>query len=54
MENQEKEILVSVQNVSKKFSMDMKSSLKYGALDIIKSTFGIAIKKDLRPKNSGL
>ncbi|WP_295200484.1 ABC transporter ATP-binding protein [uncultured Chryseobacterium sp.] len=28
----------------------MKSSLKYGALDIIKSTFGIAIKKDLRPK----
>ncbi|MDR6515959.1 ABC transporter ATP-binding protein [Chryseobacterium camelliae] len=50
MENQEKEILVSVQNVSKKFSMDMKSSLKYGALDIIKSTLGIAIKKDLRPK----
>ncbi|KAA0128689.1 ABC transporter ATP-binding protein [Chryseobacterium sp. SN22] len=50
MKNQEKEILVSVQNVSKKFSMDMRSSLKYGALDIIKSTLGIKIKKDLRPK----
>ena len=50
MKNPEKDILVSVQNVSKKFSMDMKSSLKYGALDIIKSTFGIKIKKDLRPK----
>lgn len=50
MENKEKEILVSVQNVSKKFSMDLKSSLKYGALDIIKSTFGININKDLRPK----
>jgi len=49
MKNQEKEILVSVQNVSKKFSMDMKSSLKYGALDIIKSTLGIKINKDIRP-----
>lgn len=50
MENEEKEVLVSVQNVSKKFSMDLKSSLKYGALDIIKSTLGIKINKDLRPK----
>lgn len=50
MNNKEKEILVSVQNVSKKFSMDMKSSLKYGALDIIKSTLGIKINKDIRPK----
>ena len=50
MKDQEKEILVSVQNVSKKFSMDMRSSLKYGALDIIKSTLGIKINKDLRPK----
>lgn len=50
MKDQEKEILVSVQNVSKKFSIDMKSSLKYGALDIIKSTLGIKINKDLRPK----
>lgn len=50
MKNEEKEVLVSVQNVSKKFSMDLKSSLKYGALDIIKSTLGIKINKDLRPK----
>lgn len=50
MMNEEKEVLVSVQNVSKKFSMDLKSSLKYGALDIIKSTLGIKINKDLRPK----
>lgn len=50
MDKEEKEILVSVQNVSKKFSMDLKSSLKYGALDIIKSTLGIKINKDLRPK----
>lgn len=50
MKNQKNEILVSVQNVSKKFSMDMKSSLKYGALDIIKSTLGLTIKKDIRPK----
>ncbi|MDN5578843.1 MAG: ABC transporter ATP-binding protein [Chryseobacterium sp.] len=28
----------------------MKTSLKYGALDIIKSTFGIPIKKELRSK----
>lgn len=49
MKNHEKEILVSVQNVSKKFSMNMKSSLKYGALDIIKSTLGIKINKDIRP-----
>ncbi|KQS95210.1 ABC transporter ATP-binding protein [Chryseobacterium sp. Leaf394] len=50
MKNEEKEVLVSVQNVSKKFSMDLKSSLKYGASDIIKSTLGIKINKDLRPK----
>lgn len=47
---EEKEVLVSVQNVSKKFSMDLRSSLKYGASDIIKSTLGIKINKDLRPK----
>ncbi|WP_262150671.1 ABC transporter ATP-binding protein [Chryseobacterium foetidum] len=50
MKNEDKEVLVSVQNVSKKFSMDLKSSLKYGASDIIKSTLGIKINKDLRPK----
>lgn len=46
----EKEVLVSVQNVSKKFSLDLRSSLKYGAFDIIKSTLGLKINKDLRPK----
>ncbi len=44
------EILVSVQNVSKKFSKNLKSSLKYGALDIIRSTFGLRVNKDLRPQ----
>lgn len=48
MENNE--VLVSVKNVSKKFSLDLKTSLKYGALDILKSTFGFLIKKNLRPK----
>lgn len=49
MEGQEKEVLVSVQNVSKKFSKNLKSSLKYGASDIIRSTLGLPIKKELRP-----
>lgn len=49
MENKN-EVLVKVQNVSKKFSLDLKTGLKYGALDIIKSTFGVPIKKELRPK----
>lgn len=44
------EILVSVQNVSKKFSKNLKSSLKYGALDIIRSTLGLRVNKDLRPQ----
>lgn len=49
MENEKNEILVSVQNVSKKFSKDLKSSLKYGASDIFRSTLGMKISKDLRP-----
>ena len=44
------EILVYVQNVSKKFSKNLKSSLKYGALDIIRSTLGLRVNKDLRPQ----
>ena len=44
----ENEVLVSVQNVSKKFSKNLKSSLKYGASDIIKSSLGLKIDKDLR------
>ncbi|GEN74963.1 ABC transporter ATP-binding protein [Chryseobacterium hagamense] len=45
----DKEILVSVKNISKKFSRNLKSSLKYGALDIIRSTFGLSVDKNLRP-----
>ncbi|HAR72165.1 MAG TPA: ABC transporter ATP-binding protein [Flavobacteriaceae bacterium] len=44
----EKEILVEVQNVSKKFSLDLKTSLKYGATDIIRSSFGLKSSKELR------
>lgn len=47
---EDNEVLVSVQNVSKKFSLDLRSSLKYGALDILKSSLGLKINKDLRPK----
>lgn len=46
----DREVLVSVQNVSKKFSKNLKSSLKYGASDIIRSTLGLSIKKELRPQ----
>lgn len=46
----ENEILVKVQNVSKKFSLDLKTSLKYGALDILKGTFGMKVDKKLREK----
>ncbi|MFV0191622.1 ABC transporter ATP-binding protein [Empedobacter falsenii] len=44
----EKEILVEVQNVSKKFTLDLKTSLKYGATDIIKSSLGFKTSKELR------
>lgn len=44
----DKEVLVSAQNVSKKFSKNLKTSLKYGASDIIRSTLGLSINKDLR------
>src|SRR5690606_25354017 len=46
----EKEILVDVQNVSKKFSLDLKTSLRYGATDILKGTLGMKIEKKLRKK----
>jgi lipopolysaccharide transport system ATP-binding protein len=46
----DKEILVSVQNVSKKFSKSLKSSLRYGASDIVRSTLGLSINKELRPQ----
>jgi len=46
----DKEVLVSAQNVSKKFSKSLKTSLKYGASDIIRSTLGLSINKELRPQ----
>lgn len=46
----EKEVLVKVQNVSKKFCLDLKTSLKYGATDIVKSTLGFKTNKELREK----
>ena len=46
----EKEVLVKVQNVSKKFCYDLKTSLKYGAADIVKSTLGFKTNKELREK----
>jgi len=48
MDNFQNEILVSVKNVSKKFAKDLKTSLKYGASDILKSSFGLKQTKDLR------
>lgn len=51
METKDKnEVLVKVQNVSKKFCYDLKTSLKYGAIDIARSTLGLKTNKELRPK----
>lgn len=44
----EKEVLVKVENVSKKFTTDLKDSLKYGFGDIVKSLFGKQSSKELR------
>ncbi|WP_413531695.1 polysaccharide ABC transporter ATP-binding protein [Empedobacter brevis] len=44
----EKEILVKVENVSKKFTTKLKDSLKYGFTDIFKSTFGFKVSTELR------
>lgn len=44
------EVLVKVQNVSKKFCTDLKTSLKYGAIDIARSTLGLKTNKELRDK----
>ncbi|WP_322971825.1 ABC transporter ATP-binding protein [Faecalibacter sp. LW9] len=44
----EKEILVKVENVSKKFTTDLKDSLKYGFGDIVKSLFGKQASNELR------
>lgn len=51
METKDKnEVLVKVQNVSKKFCTDLKTSLKYGAIDIARSTLGLKTNKELRDK----
>jgi len=44
----EKEVLVKVENVSKKFTTDLKDSLKYGFRDIVKSLIGKQLTKELR------
>lgn len=46
----EKEVLVSVEGVSKKFSKDLKKGLKYGLQDLFASTLGRAGSTELRPK----
>lgn len=46
----EAEVLVRVENVSKKFCKDLKTSLKYGVQDIVGQVFGKEQKKELRPK----
>lgn len=43
------EVLIKVENVSKKFSKDLKTSLKYGFSDAFKQITGIKHKTNLRP-----
>lgn len=43
-----KELLVKVENVSKKFSTRLKHSLKYGVIDIFKSILGFKLTSELR------
>jgi lipopolysaccharide transport system ATP-binding protein len=44
----ETEVLVRVQGVSKKFSKDFKTSLKYGMMDLTAQIFGKKQQKELR------
>lgn len=46
----EKEVLVKVENLSKKFCKDLKTSLKYGAKDLYANVKGNKESKLLRPK----
>ena len=46
----EADVLVRVQNVSKKFCKDLKTSLKYGVSDVVAQVFGKTQNKALRPK----
>lgn len=42
------EVLIKVENVSKKFSKDLKKSLYYGVLDVFAGIFGSTKKRELR------
>lgn len=44
------DVLVRVQGVSKKFCKDLKTSLKYGVMDLSAQIFGKTQNKELRPK----
>ncbi|WP_420379814.1 polysaccharide ABC transporter ATP-binding protein [Gilvibacter sp.] len=47
---EEKEVLVKVEGVSKKFSKDLKTGLKYGLCDLFTNAFGTSRSDQLRPK----
>ncbi len=42
------EILIQVENISKKYCKDLKKSLQYGIKDILREVVGLSKKKDLR------
>lgn len=50
MSQQDKEILVKVENLSKKFCKDLKTSLWYGVLDLVSSLKGNKAERKLREK----
>ncbi len=47
---EEKEVLVKVEGLSKKFCKDLKTSLWYGVKDLTSNVLGNAKERDLRPK----
>lgn len=47
---EEKEVLVKVENLSKKFCKDLKTGLKYGLKDLFTNVFGNTNSHTLRPK----
>lgn len=46
----EGEILIEVENLSKKFCKDLKTSLKYGLQDLVSNVFGNKKRRELRKK----
>ena len=46
----DKDILIKVENVSKKFCKDLKTSLKYGVMDLTSEIFGKNSNHNLREK----